>query len=260
MKNKWINSERVVPSAGFLFLLIAVIVSLVRNGDKDSVLELIPHNPEIVLTSYIIPVVHIICCFMALFLIFKPSINGECLIMIIESTLTILTGNEILGIFFFYGAVILYKIDSVDRQKAAKAILPMLVLHIIIICTSFLKGWDAFLMNAGCSTFFLFFFMRIYNLLQDKFSYFLPKSVLQSSIIKEEPGQVIHLKDYGLTERQANLTKDYIATNPSYKELAEKYITSLSSIKKEFSSIFPKLGVNNIQEMNFLLVQYKVEL
>lgn len=259
MGKKWFNSERVVPIAAFIFLLIAVIVGIAYNGDEDSILEYIPHNPDYVLTSFIIPIVHAIACSWCFFLIFKPSVKGECGIMLIESTLTILTGTELLGIFLFYGAVCLYQIDTADQPKSDKVVKYMLIGHALLILSTFLRGWKAFLMDFGCSLFYFAFFLWIYYLLRSKFSYFLPQSVTNSSVIKEAPGEVVHLKDYGLTERQIKITKDYITNNPSYKELAEKHITSLSSIKKDFSIIFQKLGVKNIQELNFLLVQYQIE-
>lgn len=259
MKEKWINSERVVSISAFFFLIIAVILGVVLNGDENSILELIPHNPNIVLTSYIIPIVHAIACAWCFYQIFRPSIVGECGIMFIESALTILTGTEQLGIFLFYGAVCLFQIGTIDHPKSKKLFSFIIVSHFVFLLTTLSHGWQKYIMCFASSIFYLAFFLWMSHLLKLRFSYFLPQIVQSSKVIKETPGEVIHLKDYGLSERQIKITQDYIYNKTSYKDLAEKYITSLSSIKKDFSIIFQKLGVSNIQEMNVLLIQYQIE-
>ena len=53
-KNR-ISSERVVAVVGLVFLLVASIVSILLNGDPNSIIE------KIAPTHIVIPVVHIIC-------------------------------------------------------------------------------------------------------------------------------------------------------------------------------------------------------
>lgn len=259
MKKEWINSERVVSIVAFFFLNIAFIVSLYSDGDPDSVLELIPHNPELCLTQIILPIIHGIAVIWCFFQIFKPSLVGECGIMLIESLVTILTGTELLGIFLFYGAVCLYQIAQASNQKKSSFVYVFIVIHFLVILTTFSKGWKVFALSAGTSAFYLSFLLWIYHLLRVKFSCFLPKTVIASKLIKEQPGSVLHLKDYNLTDRQIGIVIDYLHDKTSYKDLAEKYITSLSSIKKDFSIVFQKFNVSNIQEMSFLLMQYQIE-
>ena len=259
MKEKWINSERVVSISAFFFLVVAVILGIVQNGFKDSILELIPHSENVILTNYIIPIVHSISCIWCFYQIFRPSIFGECGIMFIESALTILTGTEQLGIFLFYGAVCLFRIATIDHPRSKKLFIFTVFSHFIFLLTTLTHSWQRYLMCTASSVFYLAFFLWMSHLLKLRFSYFLPHVVQSSKVIKEAPGEVLHLRDYGLTERQIKITQDYIHNKISYKELAEKYITSLSSIKKDFSIIFQKFGVSSIQEMNVLLIQYQIE-
>ena len=64
--------------------------------------------------------------------------------------------------------------------------------------------------------------------------------------------------DFGLTKRQINFLKDYMYTKLSYKEIAEKYVVSISTVKKDMTDIFSIFGVQNKNELTLLLSQYKL--
>ena len=64
--------------------------------------------------------------------------------------------------------------------------------------------------------------------------------------------------DFGLTKRQINFLKDYMYTKLSYKEFAEKYVVSISTVKKDMTDIFSIFGVQNKNELTLLLSQYKL--
>lgn len=258
MKSRRINSERVEFIVGFLFLLTAFIVSLYYDGDKNSILELIPHHLGRPLTAYILPIVHGTMALWCFFLIFKPSIRSQVIMLFIESFITILTNTEMLGIFFFYAAVAISQISQAFNPKEHIKIATITIIHFLCILGIYPHGWAKVFLALGTSCFYMVFMFWIYHLLRVKFSSFLQKAVYENSVIKEEPGQIVNLKDYGLTERQIAITKDYVANKTAYKELAEKYITSLSSIKKDFSIVFQKLGVSDIHEMSVLLQQYQL--
>ena len=65
--------------------------------------------------------------------------------------------------------------------------------------------------------------------------------------------------DFGLTKRQINFLKDYMYTKLSYKEIAEKYVVSISTVKKDMADIFCKFNVKNINELYFLLSQFVIK-
>lgn len=259
MKNKRLNSERVEFIVGFIFLAIAFFVSLYYDGDKDSILELIPHNLEHPLTSYILPVVHGLLALWCFNLIFKPHIQSQIVILFIESYLTVLTGTEMLGIFFFYAAFSISQIIHAFKTNAKLKLGILSGLHFLSILGLYTHSWARVCLAFGTSIFYMSFMFWIYHLLRVKFSSFLQVAVHDNEVIQEKPGEEVFLKDYGLSERQIAITKDYVSNKTPYKDLAEKYITSLSSIKKDFSIVFQKLGVNDIQEMALLLQQYQLK-
>ena len=69
----------------------------------------------------------------------------------------------------------------------------------------------------------------------------------------------IHLEEFGLSERQINLVKDYLINKTGYKELGQKYFMSTSTVKKDMNDVFKKFDVKNINELYLLLIQYEVE-
>lgn len=259
MKNKRVNSERVEFIVGFIFLLIAFLVSIYYNGDQYSIIELIPNNFDAPLTSYLLPIVHGTLAFWCFFLIFKPHMVSQIVILLVESYVTILTGTELLGIFFFYAAFSISQIIHAFKNHAKVKLAILTVLHFVSIILTFGHGWARVFLSLGTSLFYMAFMFWMYHLLRVKFSSFLQVAVHDNEVIKEKPGEIVYLKDYGLSERQIAITKDYVSNKTPYKALAEKYITSLSSIKKDFSIVFQKLGVTDIQEMAMLLQQYQLK-
>lgn len=114
MNKNRISSERVVAVVGLVFLLVASIVSILMNGDPNSIIE------KIAPTHIVIPVVHIICVILALVFLISQNLYVMISIFIIESELTILTNYEELGIFFFYAAIILILCKDLIKNKPRK--------------------------------------------------------------------------------------------------------------------------------------------
>ena len=91
-------------------------------------------------------------------------------------------------------------------------------------------------------------------------SVFIPtKNNLESLINLPERGSKIHLEEFGLSERQINLVKDYLINKTGYKELGQKYFMSTSTVKKDMNDVFKKFDVKNINELYLLLIQFEVE-
>lgn len=79
-----------------------------------------------------------------------------------------------------------------------------------------------------------------------------------SSILFSEQKKNLNLKKYDLTERQAAIIKEFFTKNETYKELANTFITSESTIKHEMSIICRKFGVSNSAILRILLEQYDI--
>jgi len=256
MEKRRINPERVVSVVGFCFLLIAAIISLILDGDRESILE------KVCDTSILIPCVHFFCVAWCLIMVFKPSDFSFICIVTIESVLTILTKYEQLGIFFFYTSLIL--IMSKDITGKNKTSWPLVIflstIHLISIVCIYPHGWDRVIISFCSSVFSFVFYLWVYYILKAKLSCFMPTNVTNNEvIINVQKGSVIKLTDYGLNNRQATWVLDNLHNNLSYKEISDKYNVSISLVKKVFSEVYKIFNVSKLEELRILLLQYQVE-
>ena len=254
MDRNRLNSERVVAVAGFVFLLIAAIISLFFDGDKNSILELIAN------TKILIPVVHFLCVALALVDVIRPNSYLTLSIFFIESELTILTSYQELGIFFFYAAVIIILCKDLILNKSKKTLIILFILHFISLGLSYTHGIKYMFVSLGYSMFCMVFYLWIYSVLKAKLSCLFPKNVRENNTIIGKPaGATISLSDYNLNERQRLFVIENIHNKMSYKEISEKYFVSISTVKKIFAEVFKIFEVSNIEELRILLLQYQVK-
>lgn len=259
MEKRHSTSERVVNITGSIFLTIAFVTSLILNGDETSVLELIPIDIGRPLTSVILPIAYGCLALYGFVLVFLPSTKAQVFICYMSSIITMLTNYEFLAVFLFLSSIIIYLLICPYSKKKRICIIFMAIFHYLSILCVYPHGWIQVLYVFCTSVFFMVLHIWLYYTLRQKFSSFLQNKVYENQVIKEKPGEILNLKDYGLTDRQVSLTKEYFYNKMPYKDLADKYITSLSSIKKEFSCIFQKLGVSDISEMVHLLQQFQLK-
>ena len=253
MKKNTDYIERVVYLVGFIFLLIASITGILLDGDPQSIIEWVAPS------AIVIPTIHIFCATLSLFLIFKPSDKLFIIIVMVESFLLNLTNYTILGIFFFYAAVILIVCKGLFPKNQKKILNHLAVIHFISLIGTFPRGWQYMLIHFGYSAFSLFFYLWIYYILKARFSCFLPTNVTQQTIINQKPGSPISLADYKLSERQSNFVLANLHRNLSYKEISEEYFVSVSTVKKEFAEVYKVFNVSKLEELRILLLQYQVE-
>lgn len=254
MNKNRLSSERVVAVIGFVFLLVAAIVSLSLNGAKNSVIE------KIAPTQIVIPTVHFICVALALVFIINKNIYIMISIFIIESELTILTNYEELGIFFFYASLILILCKDLIKDKPRKKIIWLFVLHLITLMLTYTHGIKYMLVDISYSVFCFAFYLWIYYSLKSKLSCLFPQNVRENNtIIGKTAGSTISLSDYNLNERQRNFVIENVHNKLSYKEISEKYFVSISTVKKIFAEVFKIFNVSNIEELRLLLLQYQIK-
>ena len=253
MKINGLNTERVVSIVGFMFLLCAGICSLFLGGHPASIIE------KFAPTTIVIPTVHFICCFITLIIIFRPSYYNMAFVLVIESILTVLTEYENLGIFFFYAALSLITIKDIFEQKRKVLIISLTIVHFLTLIGSYPFGLLRMIINTVSSLFVFVFCFWIMNLLKAQFSCYIPKNITTNQVLsKVKPGEVIHLSDYGLSERQQNFVIANLH-NKSYKEISEEFYVSISTVKKEFSDVFKVFSVDNLNELRILLRQYQID-
>jgi len=249
MLKKWLNPERVVSIMGFLFLSVALFASLH--------LEL--HTKTIIPSQNIVRIVHGICVACTFFSIFKPLFIIQISVMVLESILTILTGYEQLGLFLFYGALVLMFVKGFFTVNGITKITILGIFHLLAILGISVKGWIFVVLTAASSIFYAAFFACIYDILKVKLSCFMPSKVTYNEVLVNlAKGSKLHLLDYTLSSRQADFILDNLHSNCSYKDLSEKYFVSISTVKKDFSEIFKIFGVTKLEELHILLLQYQV--
>ena len=254
MDRNRINSERVVAVVGFLFLLVATIMSILLDGAPNSIIE------KIAPTAIVIPLVHGICLLLAVICIIKPNPTLMITIFLIESELTILTNYEELGIFFFYAALILLLCKDILSNKKKYYVYVIFFFHILTLALTYTHGLTYTLIDIGYSLFCFAFYLWIYSILKAKFSCIIPQNVRENNAIIGKPaGAVISLSDYNLNERQSTFVIENIHNKLSYKEISEKYFVSISTVKKIFAEVFKIFEVSNIEELRILLLQYQVK-
>ena len=246
-----IDLERVVSVVAFVFLSLAFGGAYVMNGDP---LSIIPYSRTVLL------IVHGLCALATFVTIIRPSAIMQIAILFVESVITIETNYDVLGIMFFYCALIIILMRGLFKKHIKTPVTVLFILHIISIFLSYTHGWAKTLISLGCSAFFFTFYMWIYSILKSRLSCVIPSTVTNNkSLGGKLPGQAIHLSDYNLSERQISLVMDYFHNNMSYKDLSDKYNISVSLVKKEFSDVFKIFEVNKLDELHILLLQYVVE-
>lgn len=248
MKNTRISPERVCVFVSAIFLFISFVASLQLNLQVETFIP----------SQTFVSLIHAVCFLLSLIVIIKPTLYLEVVIMLCESVLTIMIGYMHLGIFLFYGILILMFVNGKFRRHALVEIIPLVVIHIAAIFSCFIHSWIYVIMGIASSFFFAAFLYWIYDILKVKLSCFLPSAAKHNTVIKQAPGEDLHLSDYNLSDRQMNFVLDNLHENRTYKELSEKYFVSLSTVKKDFSELFRVFDVGNLEELHLLLLQYKV--
>lgn len=209
---------------------------------------------------YVVPSIHVVTSIVLVFLIFKENLFIKFALFQIESCVAIYTGFEAIGMFLFYSSIFIIYIFYFSSNNNFFHILGFFILHIFFLIIDPSASFETKCINIPSTFFMMFMFIYFYEILQDKFSSFVPKAIVLSSNINDKnPGDIVKLSDYKLTERQINFVYDYIMDNLTYNDLAKKYFVSLSTVKKEFADVYKILGVSKLSELKILLLQFKIQ-
>ena len=254
MKKNSVKAERVVSIAGFVFLVIAAIAGFAFDGDKSSFLEYLAP------TEIIIPYTHVFCAALAFVSILFPNYFIMVAIFIIESILTIFTHYDMLGIFFFYAAIILLLVKEIFTRKHTPIIVILFIIHYLSLLGTLGRGWKYTAISYGYSVFCMVFYIWIYKILRRKFSCYIPSNISENnSIPGVRKGDHLKLSEYGLTETQAQFVLANIHENLSFKDISSKFYVSISVVKHEFVKVYKIFSVDNLFELRMLLLQYQLE-
>lgn len=235
----------------YVIIVFALCFYMIATGNA--------HNTLIPCDKVVIPTVHGLVIIGCIVLLIKYDFRLQFLLFQIESILTILTGFQSLGIFFFYTSTFISYINNYANKRTKKILIFCFIIHIASLLYTMKQNWAEAIIYLLGSIFVLFCFLWFYELLQSKFSCFVPSTVTENEVLnKAVPGSRIYLSDFGLTERQINFVYDLMNLQLTYKDISEKYYVSLSTVKKEFSDVFKIFSVTKLEELHILLLQYVV--
>lgn len=247
--NKNVLYERLMIFFASVVQLIGFIISITIEDFSDSFL---PY------CNIIIPIINISCSVICLFLVFFPKYNFmQSVVLFIQGIAMTLNNLMFLGLFlYFFGIALLFCYGYFKTNKCKKIIfslLPLFLSLFVIIPVSRLK----FFMAWTYSLFLTFAFFHLYNVVKnyllDLFPFLAQKI---SKISLPHPEKKLVLSDYKILNRQSKLVKEFMNGESNYKNLAETFLISESTVKREMAEIFKKLGVENASMLRLLLNQY----
>lgn len=245
--------QKSVTILELLYVIIVFALCFYMIGTGRAQNDLIPFD------LFVIPSLHGLVLIGSIILLFKYDFRLQFLLFQIESIITILTGFQSLGIFFFYSSTFISYINNFSKKRTKKILGSCFFIHIAAILYTIKDGWAEAIIYLLGSIFVLFCFLWFYEILQSKFSCFVPSNVTENQLLKNiQPGSKIFLSDFGLTERQINFVYDFMTSQLSYKDLSEKYYVSLSTVKKEFTDVYKIFNVTKLEELHILLLQYVI--
>ena len=240
---------------GFVFLLIASYCSIFMQ-EEWSGNTLVPYY------QIVIPAVNIIstilCVFMFLFpknfIIIYSALSLEC----IFSTLT---GYESLGVYLFSLMIIIIYLNTGFAGKKIKTIVVLMyIAFTITLLGSFVYGKERFWMALGCTYFFACAFYSIILTYKKKLKALIPAIQQELFISKEvklpKSGEVMHLKDYDISDRQKMILYEVMTNNKTYGEIALKHNLSTSLVKKDMTGILQYFGCKNASSLKLVLSQF----
>lgn len=252
------SAARVMCFFAFLVLLCAAVMSYKHPREKQTV---IPNQNVTVF------VINSVSAAIALALTFKPSVwQAQVSLLFIQAVSTTLTGYNTLGTFLYSAFIILCFANGFFKTKVRLKITCILVAWIAV-----LVGYGYYALQWGTrgvmyihisvatSLFFFAFYFYVYKKLETLLVPLVPVKPLKSDIKLPLKGTTLHLSKYGLTERQIDFVMEYLVSQKTYKELANQFFVSVSTVKKDMTEVFEIFNVQNIKDLHILLLQYFVE-
>lgn len=253
MKIKKISCYKQIIIFGLIYILLDIFLTIYMLMKGDLVLP-IPY------LNLIYPITHILCFILGLIVLFTENKQLFFLVLQIESLISLTSEYALIGIFLFHTSIFIIYIDYYEIKKAHNVIKICFVLHGFVLLYNFFIHWEKAVLYLLSTVLTYFIFNYITDLLRTKYSCFIPTTVTkQSKLSNIKPGNKIKLSELGLNERQCNFLYDYVINNLNYNNLTDKYNVSLSTVKKEFADSYKILGVNKLEELHILLLQYQIE-
>ena len=241
-----------------LMILFAAIVQSV--GFVISITVESYSNSFLPYCRIVVPIANISCAAICFFLVAFPKFRFmQSVVSFIQGIVMTLNNLMFLGIFlYFFGIALLFCYGYLNTKRQVRyvlSILPLMLSFFIILPKSLPKFFMAFSYSLFLTFAFLHLYFTVKNSLLDLFP-FLSDKISTAKLPKH--GETLNLKNYELSERQIEITKEFLKGTTNYKKLAECFVISESTVKKEMSNVCKKFGVDNSTVLLLLLKQYEI--
>ena len=249
--DKKVLYERLMIFFAAIVQCIGFVISIVIEDFSKSFL---PHF------EIIVPIANISCSLICLYLVLFPKVRIlQSAVLFIQGIILTLNNMIFLGIFLYcFGISLLFcygYLKTKKQQKLIFSVIPLFLTLFAIIPTSA----STFFMALAYTLFLLFSYIHLYNCIKSHlFDLFPFLSTKISTAILPTPGNIINFSEYGLSERQEKIIKEFLKDETNYKQLAETFITSESTIKQEMKRICKIFGVENAAMLKLLFKQYNI--
>ncbi len=236
----------------FFAAVVQVIGFFISITIEDYTYSFLPY------CKIIVPVVNISCAVICFFLVFFYKIRFmQSVVLFIQGITMTLNNLMFLGLYlYFFGIALLFcygYLKTGMRKKVILCLTPLFLSLFVILPVSRSK----FFMALAYSLFLSFAFSHIYSVLKNSlFDLFPFLSKKISKIDLPHPENQLRLSEYGILGRQSKLVQEFLNGETNYKKLAEIFIISESTVKREMTEICRKLGVENATMLRLLLNQY----
>lgn len=179
-------------------------------------------------------------------------------VLLIQSVNTMCIGMDLLSMFIYSTLILLLFCNTFFRTYRTQKRIVLFVLWFLISLCILPFGFYRFCRTLAISFFEFAVYCNVYYKLERLLLPCVSQPTLENLNLPPK-GEVIHLSDFGLTERQIKLVLFYLKNNSSYKELSDEFIISKSTVKREMVAAFSKFNVTNQKDLHILLMQYIVK-
>ena len=238
----------------FFALLVQLVGFIISITIEDFSKSFLPY------ANYIVPPINFAgICFALFMLIFPRYKLLQSIVFFTFGILMTLNNLVFLGALLYSLGLVLMFANGLIEQRPQKKLIIIDIMWFLSLFSIVPQNIFQFFMALVYSLFLIFAYAHIYTSMR-KYSHALFPIINQGISSKELPkiGSVLHLKEFGFTERQSRITIEFSKNHSTYKQLADIVCTSESTIKHEMKDIFSKIGVQNSIELRFLLSMYQI--
>lgn len=244
--------KRLMLSFAFLFLSVAAFIALFLGDFTDNILPF---------ARYIVPVAHITSCLLTLysfiFINSKSSNYVQIILLFIESTVTLLTGFEFLGLLLYSSILILGYCYGFLKDHAGLKIHILVVYWFGILFGLFPTKKIMFAIVFVASLYIIFFYLFVLYSLEVKFSTYIPAEAKHNSSLPKA-GEILELSKLDISDRDRQIIL-CLCEGMSYQEISGKIFYSVSTVKKDVLALCEFFKVKNVSELKMLLFQYRIQ-